>query len=238
MATLWLTRLAIRGTAGAVGRAVIIAVADAAVAVVVGVARGASCNAGCGGTVIVAVSADVAAVAVAAVAAVGLIVAAIVVVVGAAVVVEVVVVVPAGGCVDVLVEELEQLQVVLGGDACDAGDAPSVQGGIAEGRRLQRNHAEPIDSLRSYTRRQSAHQQHRPLEFAHHAACCDPLADAVVRQPERLRHQIARVGGAIAVAVAVHSAQSLEVTAREPKCLAIERAESIEHLRPQRRLGS
>ena len=41
LATLWLTRLAIRGAAGAVGRALIIAAAHAAVAVVVGVARGA-----------------------------------------------------------------------------------------------------------------------------------------------------------------------------------------------------
>ena len=95
LATLWPTRLTIRGVAGAAGgRAVIIAVADAAAAFAIGAVGGASCDAGSGGKVMVAVTAVVAAAVVVAVMAVVVmaVVAVAVVVVVAAVVVAVVII--------------------------------------------------------------------------------------------------------------------------------------------------
>ena len=60
-------------------------------------------------------------------------------------------------------QELEKLQVILGGDSCDD---PAVQG-IPEGRRLQWVQVELADSFRPHTRGQRARQHHRPLVLTH-----------------------------------------------------------------------
>ena len=110
-----------------------------------------------------------------------------------------------------------------------------MQGGVADGRRLQRVQAELTDSLRLHARGQRARQQHRPLVLAHHTAYGDLLADVVQREQEQPRLSEVAV---IALIASECAAQSFKVAARVLEGFAIERAEGIKHLRPQHQPGS